>query len=334
MTVLETAGVESEADLPYASAHRRAATRPSPTRRTPGGAGRRAVDRTRARPAGGRRSLRRRGRDARAARGSCRGGPALIVVDDLQWVDSASRDALSFAARRLTGSPAIFVAAQRAGAQPLPGLEVVPVGPLDRDDATRVLAENERRIAPEVLHEDPGRCPWESARARRAAPPADARPTRRDRGARRTRFRRRTASSAPSPPASRPSRAGGRLATVVAAADSSGTAGVVLGALGSLGIAEQDLGEVESLGSCCTSRRTGSSSVIHSFGPPPITAPTRPSGAVCTPLSQTADADPDRRAWHRAAATVGLDDTIADELDRAGARALARGRIRRGRGRP
>ena len=43
-------------------------------------------------------------------------GPALIVVDDLQWVDSASRDALSFAARRLAAIPAIFVAAQRADA--------------------------------------------------------------------------------------------------------------------------------------------------------------------------------------------------------------------------
>ena len=43
-----------------------------------------------------------------------------------------------------------------------------------------------------------------------------------------------------------PLSAGGRLATVVAAADSSGTAGVVLSAFRSLGIAEHDLGEAES----------------------------------------------------------------------------------------
>ena len=151
MTVLETAGVESEADLPYAALidvlqpvlHRldalpeaQAVALSTALALGPPG----VVDRF----AVGVATL---GLLAAAAED----GPALIVVDDLQWVDSASRDALSFAARRLTGIPAIFVAAQRAGAAPVPGLQVVPVGPLDREDATRVLAENEGRIAPEVL---------------------------------------------------------------------------------------------------------------------------------------------------------------------------------------
>lgn len=323
MTVLETAGVESEADLPYAALI---------DVLTPVLARLDALPEAQAVALSTALALGPPGAVDRFAVGVATLGlitaasedrPVLIVVDDLQWVDVASRDALSFASRRLAATAAILVAAQRADATQTPGMQVVRVGPLDRQDATQVLAEQAARMAPDVLTRildaaqgnplalvelphllTPGQLAGTEALA-------DLIPT--ANGLERA-FAARLG----------PLSAAGRLATVVAAADSSGTAGVVLAAFGSLGLAEGDLGEVESLG------------LLHidanrlEFRHPLVrSAAYHGSDAAERRLVHAAladaDADPDRRAWHRAAAALGTDDTVAEELDSAGARALARG---------
>ena len=250
-------------------------------------------------------------------------GPVLIVVDDLQWVDSASRDALSFASRRLAAIPALLVAAQRADAAPLPSSGVLWVGPLERDDATRVLAGQTGRIAPDVRARilDAARgnplalveLPNLLTPGQLAGTESLAHPIPTANGLER-------AFAASLAPLSR----AGRLATLVAAVDSSGSAGVVLGAFVSLGLAERDLGEAESLGLL----RIEANQIEFRH---PLVRSAAYHGAepaerrlVHAALAD-ADADLDRRAWHRAAATLGADDAIADELDRAGGRALARG---------
>jgi DNA-binding CsgD family transcriptional regulator len=322
MEVLETAGVESEAELPYAALadvlmpllqhldalpEVQALALSSALALGPPG----AVDRF----AVGVATL---GLIAEAAEQ----GPALIVVDDLQWVDSASRDALSFAARRLASIPVVLVAAQRVGSAPMPGAEVIPVGPLGREDAAAVLVDATASIAPQVVARllDAARgnplalveLPRLLTRAQLDGTDALADPIPTANGLER-------AFAAQLAPLS----GAGRRASVVAAADSSGTAGVVLTALAALGLDANALHEVEALGLLRIEANKLEfrhplvrSAAYHGADP---TERRIVHGAL-----GGADDDPDRRAWHRAAAAVGPDETIAAELEGAGERARGR----------
>ncbi|WP_280449242.1 ATP-binding protein [Nocardia brasiliensis] len=98
--------------------------------------------------------------------------PLLIVLDDLQWIDLASRALLAFLIRRLEGEPIGLLAACRGDRLPdefedaLPTIVLAPLGPMDAqqvldmqpdppDDAlrARVLAAAEGN--PLALHELP-----------------------------------------------------------------------------------------------------------------------------------------------------------------------------------
>ncbi|MEU4245621.1 AAA family ATPase [Actinoplanes sp. NPDC026619] len=64
-------------------------------------------------------------------------GPLLLLADDLQWMDPASRDVLAFLARRLEGEPVSLLAAARGDRVPaglqraLPSLRIEPLNPAD-----------------------------------------------------------------------------------------------------------------------------------------------------------------------------------------------------------
>ncbi|GAA0350095.1 AAA family ATPase [Actinoallomurus spadix] len=66
----------------------------------------------------------------------------LVVLDDAQWFDRASLSALSFAVRRLEGEPVTTLIGVRGGA-PLPGFDrhvpALTLGPLDDASADRLL---------------------------------------------------------------------------------------------------------------------------------------------------------------------------------------------------
>ena len=67
----------------------------------------------------------------------------LLLVDDAQWMDSATLDVLAFAARRLGGMPVTMICAARGGVPPA-GLgrcvQEVRLGPLSAADASKLLA--------------------------------------------------------------------------------------------------------------------------------------------------------------------------------------------------
>ena len=71
--------------------------------------------------------------------------PLLVVVDDVQWLDTASGDALLFAARRLGQEGVAMLAAARDGEGVDPrntGLPRVQIGALDPDSARALLARS------------------------------------------------------------------------------------------------------------------------------------------------------------------------------------------------
>jgi DNA-binding CsgD family transcriptional regulator len=75
-------------------------------------------------------------------------GPLLLTVDDAHWLDRASLDALAFAARRLDPEPVVLLLAAREPAPP-PGFErdlpePLRLTPLSLPDASRLLDEQPR----------------------------------------------------------------------------------------------------------------------------------------------------------------------------------------------
>ncbi len=83
-------------------------------------------------------------------------GPLLVAVDDLQWLDAPSGDALAFAARRLDDSDVSFVLARRPGRtapveRALAPLKRLEVGPLSLGATRRMLAERLELSLPRQL---------------------------------------------------------------------------------------------------------------------------------------------------------------------------------------
>jgi DNA-binding CsgD family transcriptional regulator len=256
-------------------------------------------------------------------------GPVLCLVDDAQWLDAPSCDALLFVARRLgaEGIAMLFAARETEDVHfEAPGLPAVELRPLHiRSAAELVTRHAGGAIAPpvqDVLVEQAGgnalaliELPVSLSQAQLAGeePLPETLPLTRD--VQRLFLER--VGRLPEPT---------QLLLLVIAADDSGRLSAVMRAAETLGVSEDALAPAEQAG--VVSVRGTSLELRHPLVRSAVyqRAASAERRAVHRALAEALDAEleQDQRAWHRAAAASGPDSRVADELAAAAERASHR----------
>jgi DNA-binding CsgD family transcriptional regulator len=256
--------------------------------------------------------------------------PLVCLLDDAQWLDRASAQVLGFVARRLAGESVVLIFARRDSVevQELSGVSELTVAPLRDADAHALLASAmpgkfEESIRNRIVAESHGN-PLAILELPRGWTPAAfaggfGLPDGVSVSAKvEESFRRRLT---PLPDDSR------RL-LLVAAAEPIGTSALVFAAAAQLGISAEaaepaaNSGLLE-IGTQVRFRHPLVRSVVYKA------APIGDRRLVHQALAEATDPaqDPDRRAWHLAAAAPGPNEEVALELERSAGRAQARGGV-------
>ena len=252
--------------------------------------------------------------------------PLVCLVDDGQWLDSASARTLAFVARRLLAEKIALVFATRDLGEALAGLPDLQVGPLSRRDARALLesvlpARLDERVEERIVAETRGN-PLALLELPRGLSPTQLAggfglPTTAPLSAGiEDRYTRRLAKL--------PSDA--RRLLLVAAADPVGDPSLVWRAAEPLGIPESAAHTVESEHLLALSPRVVfRHPLVRSavYGSADLTERREVHRALADVTDP--EVDPDRRAWHRAQAASTPDEDVAAELERSAGRAQARG---------
>ena len=252
--------------------------------------------------------------------------PVLCVVDDAQWLDRASAQALAFVARRLREEAVALVFAEREPSPELARLPELALGGLGGDDA-RALLESvvtgplDERVRDRIVAETRGNplalmeLPHGMTHAELAG--GFALPTGSPlSGHIEESFRRRVGKLPPS----------SQELLLISAAEPVGDPLTVWRAAELLGIGAQAAeppsraGLVEFAGQVRFRHPLVRSAVYRSSSPDKRLRVHRALAQATDP-----EADPDRRAWHLAHATPALDEDVAAELEESAGRAQARG---------
>src|SRR5579884_964224 len=244
--------------------------------------------------------------------------PAVVLVDDVQWLDGSSADALVFAVRRLLAEPIGVLLAVREGepsALDHAGLPSLTLTGLDAEAAAALLGDASPQVA-ERLHRETGGNPLallELARGRLPEVVPDA-PVPVVTSVARAYVERAEAL---------PERT--REALVLAAASARGDLALLARAGAQLGVSVADLDPAEEAGlvavldDCVEFRHPLARSAIYGAA-----SRERRRAAHRALARELPDAESDRRAWHLALAAAGLDDTASSALAQAAARARDR----------
>ena len=252
--------------------------------------------------------------------------PLICLVDDGQWLDTASRTVLAFVARRLEAESVGLVLATRAAGGDLAGLPELEVGGLGEADARALLEAAlpgpiDARVRDQIVAETRGnplallelpRGPTVAELAGGFGLPAVVPLAGRIEAG----FGRRVGAL--------PHQT--RTLLLLAAADPSGDPALVWRAAARLRVGaeaaalatEAGLAEV---GTRVRFRHPLARSAAYRFG----SAQERREAHGALAEVTDPQLDPDRRAWHRAQAAPGPDEDVAAELERSADRALARG---------
>jgi len=253
--------------------------------------------------------------------------PLLCVIDDAQWLDRASVQALGFVARRVLAEPVAVVVATREPIEEFTRLPELIVEGLRDDDARELLGSVVRfpldeRVRDRIVAETRGNPlallelprglpitelgPWFSFLVDVPGLPGRIEDS----------FRRRVEALP----------AVTQRLLLVAAAEPAGEPLLVWRAAGLLGIGMEAAAAAEDdgllrIGERVTFRHPLVRSAVYRAASPQE----RRSAHRALAEATDPEADPDRRAWHCAQAALGPDEGVAGDLERSAGRAQARG---------
>jgi hypothetical protein len=256
--------------------------------------------------------------------------PLVCLVDDAQWLDRASTQALAFAARRLLAESValVFVVREPSDHEALVGLPEMVVEGLRDGDARALLAAAvpgllDDRVRDRIIAETRGNplALLELPRGLTAAELAGGfgRPDARPLASRIEQTFLRRLESLPAPT---------QTLLLVAAAEPLGDVTMLWRAAGRLGIGAEGAAPAEAAGLIELGARVRfRHPLVRAAAYRAATVPARREAHRALAEVTDPEVDPDRRAWHRANAALGPDEDVAVELERSAARAQGRGGV-------